>query len=238
VIPMASLSESFRPRAVAFRDAEDVDSGDFGRLSMGAEPLAAQHPHVDTQHHNFYSLLVIAQRNKLDFMPIGWEPGREGLLGIGATARVDQARINIKTSLAFKRFKRWSPPEVRDRNGDKGKVEERAVADGLFLSWIMEIAVLRSPAIAGHPSIIDLEGLAWELHGGGGGSGAESPTVLPVLVYRKADLGTLQSFLESRVNAITLEEKLAICFNISTAVATLHSCGKPPLAGPVAKSAR
>jgi hypothetical protein len=78
---MASLSESLRPRAVAFQDAEDVDSGNLGRLSMGAEPLAAQHPHVDTQHHSLYSLLVIAQRNKLGFTPIRWEPGREGRLG-------------------------------------------------------------------------------------------------------------------------------------------------------------
>lgn len=179
-----------------------------------------------------YSLLAIAQRNRLDFMHIQWETGEAALLGLGATGRVDQACIDIRSSLAFKRYKRRRAPVVHGAEGSgeddehglkgKGKAKDDNVDSELFLAWSMEIAVLRSPTIAAHPGIIDLEGLAWDMHRREGG---ESTSVLPALVYMKADLDTLLMFLETRAGRLTLAEKLAICLDLSVALATVHSCG-------------
>lgn len=230
---MASFPSSIRLRRAGSANGDAERSPNEFRLDTSSVPFVAHRRPINHYHLNLYSLLAIAQRNRLDFMPIQWETGDSALLGLGATGRVDQACIDIRTSLAFKRFKRRRPPAVHsaERSGDdedddhelKGKVKDNNEDSELFLAWSMEIAVLRSPTIAGHPGIIDLEGLAWDIHPGESG---KSASVLPALVYKKADLGTLLMFLETRASRLTLAEKLAICLDMSIALATVHSCGR------------
>ena len=55
--------------------------------------------------YDFISFLAIAQKLEIDFLPITWQSTREAI-GIGGTARIDQALLNLQTSLAFKRIKK------------------------------------------------------------------------------------------------------------------------------------
>lgn len=137
-------------------------------------------------------------------MPTTWEPGRD-LLGVGASGHVNQSLLSIETSLAFK------------RHASFGRDEE--ARQQLFRDWVSEISILRFPEIEQHPNIIELEGIAWEVVESGS-------TVLPVLVYRKSQLGTLRNFVEDNVGRLSLDQKLKLCLDVASALSVLHSCSK------------
>ena len=158
---------------------------------------------IDADHQNIYSFLGVAQQYGVEFMPIAWEPGRDGL-GIGASGQVNQSLVDIRTSLAFKRFRIL---------GDDSKK-----AKSLLKSWITEMVILRSPGIRDHPNIIHLEGVAWEVD-------PVSLSASPVLVYKRGDLGSLGSFLSQHGSDISFEQKVAICVGLAAAVDALHERG-------------
>jgi hypothetical protein len=159
---------------------------------------------LDSAHLNFYCFLSIAQKHGVEFVPVAWEPGRD-LLGLGATGRVDQSLINIETSLAFKRPAGFSRDE---------KTRQQ-----LFRAWLMEMSILRFAEIQRHPNIIEIEGISWEVVESGS-------TVLPVLVYRKSQLGSLRTFIEANASSLSLNQKLNLCLDLASALSTLHSCSK------------
>jgi hypothetical protein len=161
----------------------------------------------DTGHLNFYSFLGVAQQHGVEFMPITWEPARD-LLGLGVSGYVNQSLINIETSLAFKRPAGFGSDEEAKKE--------------LFRAWIMEISILRSPEIQRHPNIIELEGIAWEVVGSGS-------AILPVLVYRKSQQGTLRTFIEANVGKLSADQKLTLCLDLVSALSTLHSLSKREL---------
>ena len=137
-------------------------------------------------------------------MPITWEPGRD-LLGLGASGHVNQSLLSLETSLAFKR------PANSGRD-EKAKQQ-------LFREWMCEISILRSPEIQRHPNIIELEGIAWEVVESGS-------TILPVLVYRKSQLGTLRTFIEANADRLSLDQKLSLCLDLASGLSILHSCSR------------
>lgn len=158
---------------------------------------------INSAHLNLYSFFSVAQQYGLEFMPITWEPARESL-GVGISGRVNQSVIDVETSLAFKRPSNYSPNETSRQQ--------------MFRAWLLEIAILRSPEIQRHPNIIDLEGIAWEFE--------DSSTLLPVLVYRKSQLGSLRKYVEARGSSMSFDQRLSACVDLASGLAALHSCSK------------
>src|SRR5262245_7055085 len=93
-------------------------------VTQHAQPSQlADVPPIDAFHLNLYCFLSVAQLNKVDFMPITWEPARH-ILGLGASGHVNQSLIDIKTSLAFKR------PVTSNHS--------QGVGQEFFRSWMLE----------------------------------------------------------------------------------------------------
>jgi hypothetical protein len=161
----------------------------------------------DSAHLNFYCFLSIAQKHGIEFMPIASEPARD-LLGLGASGHVNQSLINIETSLAFKK--------------PTGFGRDEKARQQLFRAWLLEISILRFGEIQRHPNIIEIEGISWEVVESGS-------TVVPVLVYRKSQLGTLSTFIEANASSLSLNQKLKLCLDLASALSTLHSCSKQQL---------
>lgn len=151
-----------------------------------------------------YCFLSLAQSYGLEIMPITWEPGRE-VLGRGASGHVNQSLIDIRTSLAFKK--------------PTSDGQSKLAVQELLRAWMLEVAILSHPKIQKHPNIIDLEGIAWEIN-------HSRSTILPVLVYRQSQLGTLGVYIEARTGRLCLNQRLKLCFDLASALATLHSCSK------------
>ena len=159
---------------------------------------------LNSEHLTMYCFLSLAQSFGLEFMPITWESGRE-VLGRGASGHVNQSLIDIRTSLAFKR------PTIDGQN--KLAVRE------LLREWMLEVAILNDPKIQQHPNIIELEGIAWEID-------HSCSTILPVLVYRRSQLGTLGGYIEANIGKLSLNQRLKLCFDLASALEMLHSCSK------------
>lgn len=154
---------------------------------------------IDCFHRDFISFISIAQFHKVDFLPITWNIGLE-VLGDGATGEVKQSVVNLKNSFAFKLFK----------NKDK---------DSLFRELISEVVLLRQPSIFRHPNIINLEGMAFEVD-------QDSGEIWPVLVFKKAEFGSLRSFMNSGGGKdISFDRKLKLCSEIGSAIMAMHASG-------------
>ncbi|RFU33950.1 hypothetical protein B7463_g2364, partial [Scytalidium lignicola] len=157
--------------------------------------LAAQQQERSGEHADFISILALAQHLRIDFLPIVWHPEIE-TIGAGATAEIRQALINVQIGLAFKRIK-------QDR-------------EETFASLFSEISILGVPGILEHENIITLEGICWDVNPAG-------PVVWPVLVFQKADYGSLEDFiLSSTGRAPSLEEVLSILADIARGLSCLH----------------
>jgi len=77
-----------------------------------------------------------------------------------------------------------------------------------------EVSVLGNPFIRDHPNIVDLEGITWEL---------DNENLIPVFVFQKAQLGSLDHYLRSEGRMSSLEDRLKICLDVGKAIAALHS---------------
>jgi hypothetical protein len=118
----------------------------------------------------------------------------------GFTAEIRQSLINLQMSFAFKRLK----------EPDGG---------GSLAPLISEISVLGHPKVRSHPHIARLEAICWDI------SETDAEEVWPVLVFEKSQHGDLQRFLISDEGRdLGMDERLALCYHIATALFTMHSC--------------
>ena len=155
------------------------------------------------KHYDLITFLSLAQKRKVDFLPITWQSAL-GHLGRGGTANVSQSVINIETSFAFKRMDLI----VHERLADPLKET--------FEKLISELLVLRNPSLLGHLNIVGLEGICWEVNYG-------SEEALPVLVLKKAEFGDLGTFLDSeRIVKETFNVRIGLCVDIASATMALH----------------
>ena len=158
-------------------------------------------------HQSFLKCLGVAQALKVDFLPIIWQPALRPV-GAGATARIRQAMVNIRTDFAFKRY--WESQRCTS-------AEEESK---MFRALIQEIAVLGLPSIQKHPNIVTLAGLCWDVI-------AESGKVWPVLVFEKSRHGDLRAFMQTGVGRqLGLKKRLELCADIAIAVIYLHANSK------------
>ena len=154
---------------------------------------------TSAKHHDLISFMGLMQRYGVDLLPIKWQPALADL-GRGGSASVSQALINIQTSFAFKR--------VTFTNGETEECFDRLVK---------EVSILRHPELRNHDSLIRLEAYCCEIL-------EEPEQISPVLIFEKAPLGDLQSFmLSERARSISSSVKLDFCSDIARALSALHS---------------
>jgi serine/threonine protein kinase len=185
---------------------ENSDGGDdsmtyvvSGISFQSATPIEPAAPAII---YNFISFLAVTQHRQIDFLPIAWQPALDSI-GLGGTSEIHQSIITLQAKFAFKRIKHSERARWRDGI--------------IFRTLLSEITVLSHPSIRAHPNIVKLLGICWDiLHEG---------SVLPVLVFEKAQFGNLREFSTSEPGkCMSLENKLKLCSGIATAIRDMHSC--------------
>jgi hypothetical protein len=168
-----------------------------GRTESSANELASLPVGFD-----FLGFLDIAQRSKLDFLPVSSHQGLQ-LLGEGSTTEVNQSIVNAENAFAFK--------QKSSRSGKKNSE--------LLHALCIEILVLCHPPVQEDCNIVDAVGINWQ-------NETERGTVWPTLVFPKAGFGSLQEFLSHSLGlGISIDEKLKLCSSVINAVQKLHACG-------------
>jgi hypothetical protein len=168
----------------------------------------------ELSHSNIIRVLSIATALDVNIFPFTWRPALEGL-GEGATGRISQSPMNARISLAFKRLGRWN------RSQGLSEAQFRALQDKALVS---EMVALSCPELYGHPNIVNLEGLCWELSNEG-----HSLEAWPVLVFKKAEFGDLRRFLSlPEAEYLEIKDRLDICGEIGKALEVMHLCGNNP----------
>jgi hypothetical protein len=155
-----------------------------------------------TRHtdYGFIGVLALVQRLRVNILPITWQAAL-GSLGEGGQSRVNQAPVNIQTSLAFKRFKH-SPSNSNSKHAP-------------FQDIVGEMMILSHPAVRQHPYIIKLEGICWDI--------PEDDKVWPVLVFEKSHFGSLYHFASLGAGQdLSIEDRLKLCVEIGIAVRDMH----------------
>ena len=143
------------------------------------------------------SLLTTIQNCGAELLTTKWQPALESL-GEGGTAEVSQSLVNWGLGFAYK------------RNNDEHS--------GSYKHMIPEISALESLQVRVHPKVVDLEGVCWEIR---------NRVALPVLVFPKAELGDLRSFMQSsQGSCLEFDARLHLCVDIAKGVSVLHDSGR------------
>jgi hypothetical protein len=188
-------------------------SGILANTAIGGSLIAlldaGSQGNQDLQHNNFIRFLQIARALDVTILPLVWDPALEALGTDGATGRVNQSHLNAGLSFAFKRFN----PRVTTPG-----TSEEAYRQVQYNAMITEITVLSRRDIRRHPNIVTFIGICFEL----------SPVcddVWPVLVFSKADLGDIYTFISDHT-ALDVSSLAAICGEVAKGIYIMHQCGK------------
>lgn len=156
-------------------------------------------PVVDTPY-DLITFLDVVQRLQVAILPITWQTARQPV-GAGATSEIKQALINLQTSFAFKCV---SDMQKREQSETK-----------ILQALISEMTVLGHPSIRGHPNIVELQGICWDV--------PSDNEVWPVLVFEKSQFGDLYNFATLPVGRdLRIDERLELCMDIGTAIIYMH----------------
>ena len=139
----------------------------------------SQFCYPEDPHANVLYLLTVAQELHIDFLPFSYQPGLE-VIGAGGTSKLRQSRINLQTSFAFKQLE-------NSLNDMQASVLDEAKA---FRALIAEVSLLNNAAIRGHPHVIKLEGISWEIS-------KDEEKLRPVLVFEKSRYADMRKVLRS-----------------------------------------
>ncbi|KAK6359240.1 hypothetical protein TWF696_000404 [Orbilia brochopaga] len=150
--------------------------------------------------YDLLSFLAAAQSNDVDFLPITWEADL-GKVGAGGTSQIQQSFLNLDLSYVFKRIHR-------------GIDEPYA-----FRALVSEIAILGHKDIRGHPNIVRLIGVTWDIL-------SASEAIWPTLVFRKSEHGDLRRFMKSDAGkGLDFDGRLKLCNDLAVGIAALHAVG-------------
>ena len=182
--------------------SNSYDSGVITYTSRGKAHQSAGS--TSAERYDFLDFLGVAQKMRIHFLPIRWQPGM-GLAGKGGTAKIHQGLANIEKSFAFKQMRKTRSP-----------MEEAQYLSAL----IAEISVLSHFVIATHKNIVKIEGVCWDVYPGG-------EKVWPVLVFEKAPYGDLNDFMTNGVGReLNIEKRLSILSDVALALRDLHIAGR------------
>jgi hypothetical protein len=153
--------------------------------------------------YKFLTFLSAVQALKIDILPITWQGACQ--IAVGGTSIINESLVNVQASLVFKCFK-----EVE-------KLQKSE--DSLFQTIISEIGVLGQRPIRGHPNIVQLQGICWDI--------STDDKVWPALVFEKSQYGDLSSFLATPIGReLDISARLQLCMNIGNAILDMHSKSK------------
>lgn len=173
-------------------------------------------PEKLTASCNFITFLATAQRLQIPFLPITWQTQRP-IVAKGGTSEINQAQINLETSFVFKRV------VEKDKLGKPEKEVLRRL--------INEITILRYPTIRDHPTILELQGICWDISPKKSQNDGEvtplhrsnNDKVWPVLVFEKSQFGDLYDFARLQIGRdLGISERLKICLDIGSAIAHMQ----------------
>lgn len=183
-------------------DSGTVESSATAAATNDIKKHAASKTASDSPY-SLLSLLATAQDKEIDFLPITWD---EATSDRGGQASISQSFFNERLSYVFKRLHRnfkYPADEI---------IALRAV--------ISEIIVLGHPEIRGHPNMVRLVGVCFEID-------AQTRIPWPVLVLQKAEHGDLKKFMNSpRGEGLSLRERLDLCIDVAAAITLMHREGK------------
>lgn len=169
---------------------------------ISCESTSMKSPIPIDQHCGFNSFLLIAQKLQIDFLPVSWQPALQGI-GLGGTEETRQSLMNLQMTFAFKRARQPSGSGLHETH--------------IFRCLTAEILVLGHPSIYGHPNILRLEGICWDVS-------PEDEKVLPFLVFEKSQYGDLGWFANSGSGIhMSFEHRSKLCADIVVAVQVMHS---------------
>ncbi|KAK6517054.1 hypothetical protein TWF506_006932 [Arthrobotrys conoides] len=147
--------------------------------------------------HDLLSFLALAQVNEVDILPTTWQPNL-GRVGAGGTANIQQSLFSKELSYVFKRIYR-------------GVDEQYA-----YRALVSEISILGHNSIRGHPNIVKLAGISWDII-------SSLEPIWPALVFQKSDHGDLKQFMKSEAGAsIDFKTKMKLFDDIAVGIAALH----------------
>lgn len=180
----------------------------------------AASPQKPPEHYEFVTFLGIAQKLGIDFLPITWQQAL-GNIGKGGSGEIREAFLDGNTSLAFKRrlFK-----ESFDLEEFRGHV---------LPSVIAEISILLAAPIRCCPNVVNIVGICWEIYCEDNCAFSRdepvnflSAAAVPVLVFERSKHGDLHDFMTNGAGkALSFDERLQLCIEISNAISTMHSIG-------------
>jgi hypothetical protein len=185
-------------------DELDTYASNYSVFTSDTEQLNS--PSVpDKYHHNFISFVSLAHQLEIDFMDVTWQPALH-LLGVGGSSQIHVSNLVTK-QLTFA-FKSTIPRRGRPQLSLMGADRQR------FRSLVCEVLVLRHPEVRDHPNITSLLGISWDFR---------NNSVWPVLVFPKADEGSLEDFIHgSKGTNAFLEDLIRICADIALGLDSLH----------------
>ncbi|KAF3206610.1 hypothetical protein TWF106_011199 [Orbilia oligospora] len=147
--------------------------------------------------HDLLSFLAMVQVNEVDILPTTWQPDL-GRVGAGGTANIQQSLFDKKLSYVFKRIYR-------------GVDEQYA-----YKALVSEISILGHDDIRGHPNIVKLAGISWDVI-------SSLEPIWPSLVFQKSDHGDLRQFMKSEAGAsIDFKARMKLFDDIAVGIAALH----------------
>ena len=152
------------------------------------------------------SFLSIAQNLNIDFLPISWAPALDRV-DRGGTSEIRQSLVNVETAFAYKRL---IYSELREE-----KEKEKA-----FQALIAEISILGQEEIRRHENVVRLEGICWDIVN----STDNEEKVWPVLVFEKAEMGSLKAFMKGKGKNLGFEERVELCRDVGRGIWVMHRC--------------
>jgi serine/threonine protein kinase len=153
--------------------------------------------------YDLITFLAVAQYMELDILQTTW-PTR--YLAKGGTSSIIMTSVNAQTGLVFKHV-----------SNDIRIVQKEISPADIFRIFINELLVLGHRGLQWHSGISRLQGICWDLR---------NDEVWPVLVFEKSEFGDLYEFLTSVGRNLGTTERLALCTQISRAIADLHHLGR------------
>ncbi|KAF2806243.1 kinase-like protein [Mytilinidion resinicola] len=155
-------------------------------------------PQVGNPRYGFIAVLGLAQRFKVDFLPIKWNNPLD-LIGKGGQARVNHTPMSVQMSFAFKRFQHEGFPDP-------------------FREVVQELLILTHPSVRHHKHIIHLEGIVLDI--------VAENKIWPVLVFEKTHFEDLYKFAKSGIGReMSIDDRLALCVDIGVAIRDMHANG-------------
>jgi hypothetical protein len=190
------ITTTSRMAARIYNWSPDPAMRSFSEVELSGKPAIRP-------RYKFLTFLSAVQALKIDILPITWQGACQ--IAVGGTSIINESLVNVQASLVFKCFK-----EVE-------KLQKSE--DSLFQTIISEIGVLGQRPIRGHPNIVQLQGICWDI--------STDDKVWPALVFEKSQYGDLSSFLATPIGReLDISARLQLCMNIGNAILDMHSKSK------------